>query len=197
LKDNDTLLVKTSKDSFEVRLPVPGKHNVYNALASIAATSALGMSADVMKRGLEGATQVTGRLQIKSAVLGATVIDDTYNANPASLQAAIDVLCEQSKEPWLVLGDMGELGQDAKTIHAQMGKNAKAAGVKKLFALGDLSKCAVEKFGNNAFHFQDHESLARELLSQLSADSCILVKGSRSMHMEDVVKVLEQSDIKK
>jgi UDP-N-acetylmuramoyl-tripeptide--D-alanyl-D-alanine ligase len=195
LKGKDTVQVRTPKDSFTVKLPVPGKHNAYNALAAIAATSALDISSEDMKKGIEGATQVTGRLQIKKAILGATVIDDTYNANPASLQAAIDVLCEQSKEPWLVLGDMGELGEDAKSIHAQMGENAKAAGVKKLFGLGDLSKSAVEKFGNNAFHFTDHESLAKELLSQLNADSCILVKGSRSMHMEDVVRVLEQSEI--
>ena len=194
LTDKNTLLVTMADDSFKLSLPAPGKHNAYNALAAIAATSALNIDSEDMKRGIESATQVTGRLQIKRALLGATVIDDTYNANPASLQAAIDVLCEQSKEPWLVLGDMGELGEDAESMHAQMGENAKAAGVKKLFGLGDLSKRAVERFGNNAFHFNDHEALARELLSQLNADSCILVKGSRSMHMEDVVRVLEQNE---
>ena len=193
LKDDEILFIATANTSFEVKLSIPGKHNAYNALAAIAATYALGISPQVMKEGLENATPAAGRLQIKKAVLGATVIDDTYNANPASLQAAIDVLCAQSKEPWLVLGDMGELGADAKAIHAQMGINAKAAGVKKLFALGDLSQNAVEKFGSNAFHFQDHESLTKELIAQLNSDSCILVKGSRAMHMEDVVKVLEQT----
>ncbi|MEM7304307.1 MAG: UDP-N-acetylmuramoyl-tripeptide--D-alanyl-D-alanine ligase [Pseudomonadota bacterium] len=175
LEGNNLLTVKTSSEQFVVRLPVPGKHNAYNALAAIAATGVFGVNADDLRLGIENTTQETGRLQIKNALLGATVIDDTYNANPASLQAAIDVLCAQSKQPWLVLGDMGELGEDAESIHAQMGENAKAAGVKRLFGLGELSKHAVEKFGNNAFHFQDHQSLAKELIRQLNADSCILL----------------------
>ncbi|MEM8845207.1 MAG: UDP-N-acetylmuramoyl-tripeptide--D-alanyl-D-alanine ligase, partial [Pseudomonadota bacterium] len=194
LENGLNLLVKTPNTSFEVILPVPGKHNAYNALASIAATHALGISSQIMKHGLEKATPAAGRLQVKQAISGATVIDDTYNANPASLQAAIDVLCAQSKEPWLVLGDMGELGEDAKAIHAQMGVNAKNAGVKKLFALGVLSQNAVQEFGDEAFHFKDHESLAKELIAQLNSESCILIKGSRAMHMEDVVKMLEPTN---
>ena len=187
------LAINTPDEEFEVSLPMLGKHNMYNALAATAAACALQIKASDIVTGLQNTDQVSGRLQIKPGILGTTIIDDTYNANPASLQAAIDVLCAQKGEPWLVLGDMGELGQDAKAIHAQMGEAARAAGVKKLFGLGELAAHAVTAFGKGGFHFQCHEDLGRELLNQLNEDCCILVKGSRAMHMEDVVKLVARS----
>ena len=193
---SDRLLAISTPDAeFEVNLPMLGKHNMYNALAATAAVCALQVETSNILTGLQNTDQVSGRLQIKPGILGTTIIDDTYNANPASLQAAIDVLCAQKGEPWLVLGDMGELGQDAKSIHAHMGEAARAAGVKKLFGLGELAAHAVAAFGESGLHFQRHEELSKELLNQLNGDCCILVKGSRTMHMEDVVKLVAQSTV--
>lgn len=189
------LVISTPTDEFEVTLPMIGKHNMYNALAATAASYALQVKVKDIQAGLQNTTQVSGRLQIKPGIMGSTVIDDTYNANPASLQAAINVLCTQSGEPWLVLGDMGELGENAEAIHAQMGEMARAAGVKRLFGLGELAEHAVTAFGKQGMHFKKHEELGKELLGQLNPDSCILVKGSRAMHMEDVVKILIQSAV--
>ncbi|MDW3096305.1 MAG: UDP-N-acetylmuramoyl-tripeptide--D-alanyl-D-alanine ligase [Gammaproteobacteria bacterium] len=187
---NKNLLVRVNGEKLEIKLPLPGKHNASNALAVIAAARELGVDLQDIKRGLESAHHVNGRLQSKIGIAGATIIDDTYNANPASLQAAIDVLCSQNKEPWLVLGDMGELGDKAEAIHAEIGAGAKLAGVKKLFGLGELAKHAVNGFGDNGFHFYQHSELSGSLRRQVNSQCCILVKGSRAMHMEDVVNFL-------
>lgn len=192
---NNSLVITTPTDEMEVTLPVLGKHNMYNALAATATACALNIGVVDIQAGLQSTHQVSGRLQIKQGILGAKIIDDTYNANPASLQAAIEVLCAQQGEPWLVLGDMAELGRDAKLIHAQMGEMARAAGVKKLFGLGELAAYAVTAFGGCGLHFQSHEELSKELLSCLDEDCCVLVKGSRAMHMEDVVNLVAQSAV--
>ena len=192
---DSSLLISTPGYEAEVNLPVLGKHNMYNALAATAAAYALGVEKNNVLVGLQNTSQVSGRLQIRQGILGATIIDDTYNANPASLQAAIEVLCAQHGEPWLVLGDMGELGSEAESIHAHMGEIARAAGVKRLFGLGELAAYAVSAFGERGLHFQQHDELSKELLSRLNADCCVLVKGSRAMHMEDVVKLVAQSTV--
>ena len=173
-----------------IKLPLLGKHNACNALAVVAAAKAAAASEQDIKVGLEGMTQASSRLQVKTAIKGAQIIDDSYNANPASLSAAIDVLCAQSSDSWLVLGDMGELGEDAENIHTQMGQLAKSAGVKKLFALGQLSKCAVAGFGDNGFSFCDHQTLADAVTAELHQGCCVLVKGSRAMQMEKIVNLL-------
>ena len=193
INEDQSLSVRVNDQSIKVNLPLPGKHNAYNALASVAVAIAFNVDIKDIKKGLENADQVHGRLQLKQGMLGATIIDDTYNANPASLQAAIDVLCSQEKEPWLVLGDMGELGEDTVSIHAHMGEIAKAAGVKKLFGLGELAKQAVDEFGENGYFFNKHDVLSRELLNHMNENCCILIKGSRTMHMEDVVNFLIES----
>tara|TARA_R110002049_G_scaffold182041_2_gene349686 strand:+ start:105009 stop:106355 length:1347 start_codon:yes stop_codon:yes gene_type:complete len=187
---NNILSVKAWGQVFDITLPLAGKHNASNALAVIAASHEMGVSIEDIKKGLENAEHVKGRLQPKTGISGSVIIDDTYNANPASLQAAIEVLCSQEKEPWLVLGDMGELGIEAEAIHTEIGVMAKSAGVKKLFGLGELAKHAVNGFGDDGFHFDQHEELGRQLRSQVTQECCILVKGSRSMHMEDVVDIL-------
>jgi UDP-N-acetylmuramoyl-tripeptide--D-alanyl-D-alanine ligase len=189
------LAVTTAIEEFQVTLPMMGKHNMYNALASIAVASALHVDTQKMIQGLQETDAATGRLNIKKGVLGSTIIDDAYNANPASLQAAIKVLCSLPGESWLVLGDMGELGQNSREIHAQMGEFARIAGVKKLFVLGELSAHAADEFGAGAMKFMDREQLGKEILSQLHADCCVLVKGSRSMHMEDIVKVFVEPEM--
>jgi UDP-N-acetylmuramoyl-tripeptide--D-alanyl-D-alanine ligase len=190
INSNNILSVNAWGEKIDITLPLAGKHNASNALAVIAACYEMGVDLQVIKQGLESADQVKGRLQPKAGIFGSTIIDDTYNANPASLQAAIEVLCSQQKEPWLVLGDMGELGAEAEAIHAEMGEEARSAGVKKLFGLGVLAKHAVNGFGADGFHFYQHEELTNELRNQVNSECCILVKGSRAMHMEDVVNIL-------
>jgi len=142
--------------------------------------------------GLQGYKGVYGRLQRKNAMKGAIVIDDSYNANPDSTRAAIQVLGAVSGTKLLVLGDMGELGDDAAAMHAEIGVLAKHAGIDGLFALGELSRHAVAGFGAGAQHFNNVDELTAALLPQLAADVTVLVKGSRFMQMERVVKVLEE-----
>ncbi len=182
--------VQTPKGNFAANLQVPGIHNVRNALAATAAAVALGVSPDVIAAGLEKFSGVAGRLQRKPAWNGATVIDDSYNANPASLRAAIEVLTQAAGKKILVMGDMGELGVEAARLHAEMGAEAKALGVNKLLALGELSSYAVKEFGSGAQHFQSIEDLLETLKPELDKDSTVLVKGSRFMKMERVVKEL-------
>ena len=133
---------------------------------------------------------VPGRLSLVRASAGWTVIDDTYNANPASLYAALQVLANQTGEPWLVLGDMMELGNDSRKMHAELGDAARVLGVKRLFALGDASTATVDAFGDMAAHFSSREGLIEALRAQLKPGIACLVKGSRSMGMEHVVSAI-------
>lgn len=180
---------KTSLGNFTAELQVPGVHNVRNALAATAAAIALNIPLDAIAKGLNKFGGVSGRLQRKAALHGAVLIDDTYNANPASLLAAMKVLAQtQSKKKILVLGDMGELGADAPHFHAEIGAEARSLGIQKLMALGDLSTYAVDEFGEGATHFKRIEDLLASLVQHLDADSTVLVKGSRFMKMERVVQ---------
>ncbi len=181
------LTLQIGSHEMQINLPQLGKHNACNALSVVAIAHQLGVDLTLIKQGLEYAKQAKGRLQAKNGLSGSIILDDTYNANPGSLSVAIDVLCAQPKEPWLVIGDMGELGDDAEQIHAQIGRQAKAAGVKKLFALGALSKYAVDSFGSQAMHYLAHDELSKAISAQLNSECCVLVKGSRAMHMEDII----------
>jgi len=173
---------------FEVNLQVPGEHNVMNALAAAAAAFALDVSYRSIVAGLSGFAGVKGRLQKKPALHGSTFIDDTYNANPDSVKAALAVLAQQPGKKVLVLGDMGELGTDAAAMHAQIGLAARAAGVDRLLALGELSRETVAAFGAGAMHFERIQELLAELENELTPDTTVLVKGSRFMQMERVVQ---------
>ena len=175
-------------------LPVMGVHNVRNALAASAAAYALGVSNADIATGLAGFSAVKGRLQNKMAIHGARLIDDTYNANPDSMKAAIDVLANQTGEKILVLGDMGELGADAARLHREIGQYAKAKGLKQLYCLGELSLEMVQGFGVGARHFDDAAALAEAIKPQLSAQVTVLVKGSRFMKMERVVDLLDEKN---
>lgn len=172
----------------EITLQVPGEHNAMNALAAAAAAFALDVSLRSIDVGLSGFTGVKGRLQRKPALHGSTFIDDTYNANPDSVKAALAVLAQQPGRKVLVLGDMGELGADAVAMHAQIGQAARAAGVDRLLALGDLSKETVTAFGAGAMHFERIQELLAELENELAPGTTVLVKGSRFMQMERVVQ---------
>ena len=187
-------VVSTPIGDFSLQLALPGQHNLINAMAATAVGLALGTSLDAIKAGLEAVKPVPGRLDLVRSNAGWTVIDDTYNANPASLYAALQVLANQSGEPWLVLGDMKELGIDSRKMHAELGDAARALGVKRIFALGDASTATVEAFGNMAVHYSSREGLIKALRSQLRPGVACLVKGSRSMGMEHVVSAISNDD---
>ncbi len=172
----------------DIALQVPGEHNVMNALAAATAAFALDVSLRSIDAGLSGFSGVKGRLQKKAALHGSTFIDDTYNANPDSVKAALAVLAQQPGKKVLVLGDMGELGSDAAAMHAQIGLVAREAGVDRLLALGELSRETVGAFGAGAMHFERIQELLAELENELTPDTTVLVKGSRFMQMERVVQ---------
>ncbi len=181
-------------ETIHVRMPVPGRHNLLNALAAAAAATALEAPAAAIRQGLEGFTPAAGRLSRRHGAAGCAVLDDTYNANPASLAAGLEVLVAEPGTPWLVLGDMGELGDEGAALHAWAGEQARAAGVQRLFAVGPLSAAATAAFGADAEHFDDHDALIKALCGSVSAEVTVLVKGSRSMGMERVVAALEAGD---
>ena len=187
--------VTAPQGAFSVNLQVPGIHNAHNALAATAAAIALNVPLEVIAAGLEKFGGVAGRLQRKAARHGARLIDDTYNANPASMRAAISVLAEADGKRILVLGDMGELGEKAAIFHAEIGGEARRAGIKMLYALGTLSNYAVNEFGSGAQHFERIEDLQVVLEKELDANTTVLVKGSRFMKMERVVKYLENGKV--
>ena len=173
-----------------------GLHNVRNALAAAAAASALAVSPLDIKRGLERAATVSGRLQFRSGPHGSQIIDDTYNANPASLAAALAVLAEEQGHRWLVLGDMGELGPDAAHYHRAAGLAAQRAGVERMFCIGELAHTALESFAGIGQHCADHASLLAALASALDASSgappTVLIKGSRMMTLDVIAKALTE-----
>ena len=189
----DEVLVTTQAGEFSLQLPLPGQHNLTNAMAATAVCLALDISLENIKAGLETVLPVPGRLSLKRASAGWTVIDDTYNANPASLYAALQVLTNQNGEPWLVMGDMKELGANSRKMHAEMGDAARSLGVKRLFALGEASTAAVDAFGDQAFHFNNRDGLIDALRSELRPGVACLVKGSRSMGMEHVVAAISNN----
>lgn len=188
------LEVQTPQGNFTAVLQVPGEHNARNALAATAAAIALNIPLEKIVAGLERFGGVAGRLQRKAALHGASLIDDTYNANPASMRAAISVLAQAGGKHILVLGDMGELGGDAATFHAEIGAEARRAGIEKMYALGTLSSNAVREFGSGARHFENIEDLQDALEKDLDTNTTVLVKGSRFMKMERVVKYLESGE---
>ena len=180
--------VSTPQGNFNAQLQVPGSHNVRNALAATAAALALHVPLLAIAAGLENFAGVAARLQRKAALHGAMLIDDSYNANPASLHAALEVLAQSAGKKILVLGDMGELGEDAGRLHSEIGAEALRLGVNQLLALGKLTLHAVHEFGTGARHFERIEDLFAVLDKNLDIDSTVLVKGSRFMRMERVVQ---------
>ncbi|WP_052101343.1 UDP-N-acetylmuramoyl-tripeptide--D-alanyl-D-alanine ligase [Novilysobacter arseniciresistens] len=177
-----------------VELAMPGRHNVRNALAAASMALGLGVGIEAIGRGLNAARGVAGRLATHTLRNGAVLVDDSYNANPGSLAAAIDTLAEAPGEGWLVLGDMRELGADAEAMHAEAGRRAKAAGIARLFALGPLSAAAAEAFGDGGEVFDSHAAVVDALRARLGADVRVLVKGSRGSAMDRVVAALLAGD---
>jgi len=189
-QSNGDVVVSTPVGEFSLKLPLPGAHNLVNATAATAVCLALDIPLAQIKTGLETVKPVPGRLSLSHTNEGWTVIDDTYNANPASLYAALQVLAKQNGEPWLVMGDMKELGSDSRKMHAELGDAARSLGVKRLFAVGEASTAAVLAFGDQALHFSSRDGLIDTLREQLRPGVACLVKGSRSMGMEHVVNAI-------
>jgi UDP-N-acetylmuramoyl-tripeptide--D-alanyl-D-alanine ligase len=171
-------------------LAVPGCHNARNACAAAAATLAAGASLAAVKQGLEGFAGIKGRLQRRAGLNGALVVDDSYNANPDSMRAAIDVLASVPGHCILVMGDMGEAGAAAGQFHDEIGGYAKSHGIDRLLCLGELSVAAAANFGEGGEHFKRVEDLIKALLAELDGQTTVLVKGSRFMRMERVVEAI-------
>ncbi|MEJ7745754.1 MAG: UDP-N-acetylmuramoyl-tripeptide--D-alanyl-D-alanine ligase [Luteimonas sp.] len=216
--DGSRFLLTTPQGDVAIALPLPGRHNVSNALAAASLALALGVSLESIAGGLNAARPVAGRLITHRLANGVQLIDDSYNANPGSLNAAIDLLGCDGGEAWLVLGDMRELGADGPALHAEVGRRAKAAGIARLYALGALSAAAAQSFGKDARVFDSHDALTAALTADLqtlvggaSAPTRIsvtsvgaqappttavrvLVKGSRGSAMDRVVTALLASE---
>lgn len=171
-------------------LNLAGEHNVKNALAATAAALQLGIAISDIQTGLAQLKPVTGRMQPLLGRKGNLVIDDTYNANPSSLQAALNAVPAGNDSTWLVLGAFGELGADSANIHHEMGAMIKAAAVKRLFATGSLTRQTVAAFGSGAEYYENQEQLIQALNQAITGQETILVKGSRSQKMENVVAAL-------
>lgn len=174
----------------DIQLPLPGRHNVLNALAASAVAIALGLELDQISTALAALSPVPGRLQLREGIGGVRLLDDTYNANPASLKAGLELLAQFPGERSLVLGDFAELGKEAAALHNEMGRQARAAGVDRLYTLGHLSVFAAEAFGKESLHFSQSRRLLTALQREQRPNVTVLVKGSRCMHMEQIVAAL-------
>lgn len=182
------LTLTTPSGEISVQLPVPGEHNARNALAAAAACLAAGIPLAPIARGLEHFSNAKGRLQRKAGLNGAMIIDDSYNANPDSMRAAIDVLASLPGRRIFVMGDMGEVGETAGQMHSEIGGYAKSQGIDSMLAIGEMSVAAVHDFDGGGQHFASVEALVKALKPQLDKETTVLVKGSRFMRMERVVE---------
>lgn len=187
------VILTTPEGEVTFQLDVPGVHNVRNAAAAAAATLAAGVSLNAVARGLDNFSGAKGRLQVRQAKSGAIILDDTYNANPDSVMAAIDVLAASTGRKILVLGDMGEIGEMSAQYHDEIGGYAKSQGIDRLFALGEHSALAARNFGAGGEHFDSVSALVDALEPALASDLVVLIKGSRFMRMERVADAISAS----
>jgi UDP-N-acetylmuramoyl-tripeptide--D-alanyl-D-alanine ligase len=174
-------------------LALAGLHNLRNALGAAAAACAAGVEIDDIVAGLAMMKRVAGRLELKAAINGAFIVDDSYNANPSSLKAGLDAFRNFGGVRWLVLGEMRELGAASDELHAEVGRYAHQAGIQRLFAVGEHSRFAVEAFGPGAQWFADLDSLISDLRGAIGAGVAILIKGSRANRLERVTAALAAS----
>lgn len=189
--DGSRFVLSTPEGDAEVNLALPGRHNVANALAAASIALALDVPLATIVAGLEQARAVAGRLRRVTLPGGVTLIDDSYNANPSSMAAAIATLALADGERWLALGDMAELGADARALHAGVGAKARERGIERLFAVGPLGAATVEAFGTGGEHYADKAALIAALKAGLHGGVTCLVKGSHSAGMDEVVRALE------
>jgi len=179
----------------EATLAIPGLHNVMNALAAAASAYAAGIGLDPIGAGLSAFRPYAGRLQVRKTPEGMTVIDDSYNANPDSVRAAIDVLAAAPGRTVLVLGDMGEVGDEGPDFHSEVGRYARERGIGRVLALGESTAHTVAAFGEGARHFATLDDLAAALERVRGEGATVLVKGSRFMRMERVVAALTGTSV--
>ncbi len=182
--------ITTAAGTIEVDLQLAGRHNRMNALAATAAALCLGVGLDDISMGLANVRPVAGRLAPLVGMRGARVIDDSYNANPDSVNAAIDVLRAAPGHRILVMGDLAELGEDAEKLHRAVGARAARAGIDGLYCCGPLSAAAAAAFGGRARYFQDQGELIEALAAEIGAHDTVLIKGSRAARMDRVVDAL-------
>lgn len=185
-------IMVTPVGEVNVHLRIMGEHNIMNALAASAAAHAVDVPLAAMQAGLNSVEPVNKRLVIYKTTVGAEIIDDSYNANPSSVTAAIQLLSKRTGKKILALGDMRELGPDAAKYHQQIGEKAKQEGIDQLFAYGELSAFTVQAFGKNGYHFNTQPELIAALKPRLQADVTVLVKGSLSTRMSHVVAALKE-----
>ena len=184
------LTIESPWGRIQTRLHLMGSHNALNALAAAAACLALDIEPDSIAVGLASVQPVAGRLQSRPGIGGACIIDDTYNANPSSLAAALETLATMPGKKLLVLGDMAELGDDSETWHIWAGKIARKMGVEEVFTIGELAGLAAVSFGEGAQHLGDEQALIETLFPRLKTGVNVLAKGSRCMAMENIVSEL-------
>lgn len=187
INSDESLNLHTPKGKIMLTLKLLGHHNIMNALAATAATLALDIDLVAIKKGLEAVAPAHGRMEQHILSNGARIIDDTYNANPFSTEAAVTTLATFPGEKIMVLGDMKELGPNAKALHFTTGEKIRAKGIHYLFTLGEMSRATSEAFGKNAMHFTDRKNLINALLPLIKKGVTVLVKGSRSMQMEKII----------
>ena len=192
--DATVLHLQTPSGSTTARIAAPGRHNAHNATAAAAACIAAGIPIDAIRAGLEAFRPMRGRSQRLLIGGGTVVIDDSYNANPDSMRAAIDLLATHTAPRLMVMGDMGEVGDEGPRFHAEVGAHARARGVESLYALGSASRASVDAFGDGAMHFDTVEPLIEAVAAWVgragAGKGAVVVKGSRFMRMERVVAAL-------
>lgn len=191
--DSHKVRVRTPAGEIRAHLQAPGQHALYNALAAAAVCTALEVGLEDIRTGIESAKPVPGRLVRLEGMNGACILDDTYNANPASLSVALDVQAQEPGTHWLVLGDMGELGGESIALHKKAGIMARNSGVTRLMGLGKLAAHSVETFGRHGEHFSGPGEIIELLRRELDDQVCVLVKGSRAMHLEKVIEGIRGS----
>ena len=194
--DGSRFALNSLQGQIEINLSAPGEHNVRNALAAASAALVCAVPLATIAAGLAAFGGVRGRLQRKTAGCGATLIDDTYNANPDSMKAGLDVLARFPSPRVFVMGDIGELGETADALHAEVGAYARQLGIERLLTLGAASKHAARAYGDGAQAFDEIGALLAHLDGTLTADATVLIKGSRFMRMERVVEHMLMSQDK-
>lgn len=175
-----------------IQLGLLGRHSVANALAAAAAALAMGLPPERIAPGLAEATPIAGRLCVVPGIHGSRLLDDTYNANPGAVKAALELLAALPGPRWCLLGAMGELGEASARLHAAVGEQARELGIDRLVTCGEAARAASQAFGAKSFHFDEREALIRHVLNHLPPGASVLVKGSRSAAMEQVVAALRR-----
>ncbi len=195
LSFGESLQSDITTDSIKhIQLPVAGKHNQINAACAAAIAQSCDISVADIKQGLEVFIPESGRLENLGKINGNTIINDSYNANPQSVKAAIDVLAEADTKTTLILGDMAELGENSKQLHKEIGIYASEKNITNLFTIGEDSKNTSLAFSNKINHYDNIDSLKNQLIESWNQLGTLLIKGSRSMHLEQLVEGLVNSE---